>query len=114
MGILADLMREKFGIETRSQVSPVAAVGVASIPVLPNHPDRVGFVMLNLSVNLIYISPVSPVAVPVGILLPALGGGIAFSWDEDFELCSSAWYGIATVAGSAVYILEIIGEKAVL
>jgi hypothetical protein len=32
-------------------------------------------------------------------------------WDEDFELVSQPWYGIATGAASAVFIMEVIGEK---
>ena len=112
MGVLSDLLLEHFKIKTHSLVnSLVAAVGVAAIPVALNHPDRVGFVMVNLSVNVVYISPLPTVAVLVGIRLDANGGSISMTWDHDFELVSHDWYGIATGAASQIVCLEIIGEK---
>lgn len=112
MGILSDLLLDRFKIKTRTVVNPlVAAVGVAAIPVLLNHPDRVGFVFINLSANIIYISPLPTVLATAGISIPANGGGISLVWDEDFELVSHEWFGIATGAASAVFIAEIIGEK---
>jgi len=112
MGVLSDLLLDRFKLKTHNLVNPlVAAVGVAAIPVLLNHPDRVGFVMLNLSANIIYISPLPNVALLVGIRLDANGGMVGMVWDEDFELVSHDWYAIATGAASQVFILEVIGEK---
>jgi len=114
MGVLSDLLLERFKLKTRSLVNPlVAAVGVAAIPIALNHPDRVGIVVINLSVNVIYISPLSTVAAAAGVRLAPNGGAVSMIWDEDFELVSHEWYGIATGAASAVFISEIIGEKGV-
>jgi len=111
MGVLSELLEKRFGIRTRSVPNPlVAAVGVAAIQVLRNNPDRVGFIFLNLSVNIIYLSPLPTVAVNAGIQLAAGGGGVAMVWDTDFELISQQWFAIATGAASAIYVLEIIGE----
>lgn len=112
MGVLADLLLDRFKLKTSTLVNPlVAAVGIAAIPIALNHPDRVGFVMLNLSANVVYISPLPTVALLVGIRLDANGGTVSFVWDEDFELVSHDWYAIATGAASQVFIMEIIGEK---
>jgi hypothetical protein len=112
MGVLSDLLRERFKIKTRPLVNPlVAAVGLAAIPIAQNNPDRVGFVMINLSANIVYISPLDTVLATAGIRLDANGGQVSMVWDEDFELVSQPWYGIATGAGSAVFILEIIGQQ---
>ena len=112
MGALSDLLKDRFKLKTRSLVNPlVAAVGVAAIPVLLNHPDRVGFVMVNLSANIIYISPLDTVAATAAIRLDPNGGAVSLVWDEDFELVSHEWYGIATGAASAVFVSEIIGER---
>jgi len=112
MGELSELLIERFKLKTRSLVNPlVAAVGVAAIPIALNHPDRVGLVIVNLSANIIYISPLPNVALLVGIRLDPNGGSVSLAWDEDFELVSHDWYGIATGAASAVFILETIGWK---
>ena len=112
MGVLSNLLLEKFKIKTHSLVNPlVAAVGVDAIPIALNHPDRVGMVIVNLSVNILYISPLPTVAAAAGIRIAPNGGAVSMTWDVDFELVSHDWYGIATGAGSAVFISEIIGEK---
>jgi len=114
MGVLADLLAERFKIKTRSLVNPlVAAVGVAAIPVALNHPDRVGIVFINLSANIIYISPLPTVLATAGVRLDPNGGSVSMSWDQDFELVSHEWYGIATGAASALFVSEIIGEKSI-
>ncbi len=112
MGVLSDLLKSRLGIETRNQESPVGAVvNAASALLLPNNPDRVGLIIVNLSANVIYISPRDPAAAAAGIRLDANGGWRSFVWDEDFELVSHDWYAIATGAGSAVFWSEQIGVK---
>lgn len=111
MGVLTDLLRDRFHVKTRELINPViAAVGVAAIPVIRNNPDRLGFVFINLSANIVYISPAPGVLATAGIRLDANGGMVSMVWDEDFELVSHEWYGIATGAGSAIFVSEIIGE----
>lgn len=112
MGVLSDLIKTRFGIETRNVESPVGSVvGVASAPLLPNNPDRVALVIINLSANLIYISPQDPAGAANGIRLDANGGWRSLVWDEDFELISHQWFAIAAGAGSAVFWIESIGVK---
>lgn len=112
MGILADLLKQRLGIQTRNVENPLtAAVGISAIPILLNEPDRVGFIIINLSANTIYISPLPTVAAGAGILVEPNGGWRSFTWDADFELCSHAWYAIATAAASAIFITENIGVK---
>jgi len=111
MGVLSDLLRAKFHVKTRELINPVvAAVGVAAIPVARNNPDRLAFVMINLSANIVYISPLPGVLATAGIRLDPNGGLISMVWDEDFELVSHEWYGIATAAASAIFVSEVIGE----
>jgi len=112
MGALIGLLQSRFGLKTHTLINPVvAAVGVAAIQIARNNPDRVGFIMINLSANIVYISPVIGVLATSGIKLDANGGLVSFVWDEDFELVSSELFAIATGAASDVYILEVIGEK---
>jgi len=112
MGVLSDLLHERLGIQTRNAESPVGSVvGVASALLLPNNPDRVGLVIVNLSANIIYISPRDPAAAAAGIRLDANGGWRSLIWDEDMELVAHDWYAIATGALSAIFWSEQIGVK---
>jgi len=112
MGVLSDLLRERFKVETESVENQlVAAVGVAAVQVAVNNPDRVALNFINLSVNIIYISPFPGVAAAIGIRLDPNGGWRSLVWDEDFELVSHDWYAIAAGAGSAFYTLETIGRQ---
>jgi len=112
MTVLADLLTQRFGIKTRSVVNPVtAAVAAAGNLILRNNPDRVGFIIINLSANIVYISPLPGVLATAGIRLAAGGDWRSFVWDEDFELCSLDWYATASAFPSAIYILESIGVK---
>jgi len=112
MGVLANLLKKRLGIETRNQESPVGAVvGVASAQLLPSNPDRVALVIVNLSANIIYLSPRDPAAAAAGIRLDANGGWRALIWDEDMELVAHDWYALATGAGSAIFWSEQIGAE---
>ncbi len=111
MGVLTDLLSKRLGVKSRPIVNPlVAAVGVAEIPIALAHPDRVSITFVNLSANIIYISPLPGVTAVVGIRLDPNGGWRSLVWDEDFELVSMPWYAIATGAASAFYSLEMIAE----
>jgi len=112
MGVLSDLLRARFGIETRESINPiVAAVGVAAVVVIRNHPDRVGFVIVNLSANPVYLAPDGGALATYGIRLDPNGGFLSMIWDEDFELVSHEWWGIAPAGASNIFVSEVIGEK---
>lgn len=112
MGVLHDILIDKFKTETRSVINPVvAAFGAAAVVFLRNNPDRLGFVIFNLSVNPEYISPLQTVGAGAGIPMLIQGDGVAFIWDEDFEMVSQEWWGIAPAGASAIYVMEIIGER---
>jgi hypothetical protein len=112
MGVLHELLIDKFKVETRSLVNPVvAAFGAVAVMFLRNNPDRLGFVIFNLSVNPMYISPLATVGAAAGIPMLIQGDGIAMVYDEDFEMVGYEWYGIAPAGASAIYVLEIVGER---
>ncbi len=105
---LADLLENLYGVHTTYRENPVTAtLGVASGQILPYNPKRVGFIVVNLSPNSVYVAPKNTVSITSGIYLAANGGSLSLVWDRDFELCANDWYGIATGAGSAIYLLEI-------
>jgi len=68
------------------------------------------WLVVNLSVNVVYIGFDSDVSATKGIWLDANGGWASMAVDEDGEAVAYGVHALATGAASAVYVLEI--EKA--
>ena len=73
--------------------------------------DRLGLVIVNVSINPVFIGLSNAVASNNGILLSPSGGSISTNVRQDETLPSRAWFGIATTAPVSLYVLEIIGWK---
>ena len=102
---------KRFGFPTRAVENPViAAVETSVTEVLKNNPDRVFWLVVNLSVNTIYVALSEDVDTTKGIRLDPNGGYASMCAEEDGEAVAYAVYAKATAAGSAIYVLEI--EKA--
>jgi hypothetical protein len=112
MGILADLLVQRFGVKTHCvESAPGKQVTAVSGAIALNNPDRLGLLFINLSSNLIYVRPAPGAADNAGIVLAANGGWCSFEWDTDWELVSMIWHGIAPAGASNIYVLEVIGGK---
>jgi len=99
---------KRFGFPTRPVENPVAAtVGTTAAEILKNNPDRVFWLVVNLSVNVVYVSFGSDVGATKGIRLEANGGWASMSAEEDGEAVANQVYALATAAASAIYVLEI-------
>jgi len=99
---------KRFGFPTRAVENPVvAAVGTTAAEILKNNPDRVFFLVVNLSTNIVYVGLASDVSATKGIRLDANGGFVSFSVEEDGEAVAYQIFAIATGAASAIYVLEI-------
>lgn len=111
---LADLLQERFGVKTRPRRDPlgVSPIGVASVVILANNPNRLGFVIVNLSANVVYLDLTNAVnagaGTEVGLRLDANGGHVSMIWDEDFQMVAWAWWAVATGANTRLAILEVI------
>lgn len=104
---LSRYIEKKYGMPTRAVENPVvAALGTTAAEVLRNNPDRLAFLVINLSANTIYLSLTRSVGSTRGIRLGPNGGHVAFNADEDGDIVGYAWYGVATGAASAIYVLE--------
>lgn len=104
---LAELTMSIYGIKTTPRINPlVSSVGASVTKIMNNNPNRVSFIIVNLSANIMYISPENDVSSSKGIILAASGGSFIVQWDRDFELVSHEWYCIAGGAASSIYILE--------
>ncbi len=116
MTTLADLLMERFKVKTRAVENPqaVTSLGVAAQIIVANNPNRLAFIIINLSANTIYIGLTREVNATAGteqgIRLDPNGGAYSAIWDEDFQMTGWAWWGISTGAASQIYSLEVVAE----
>lgn len=106
---LADVLKEKFQVRTRAVENPkVTSLGTTASLVFANNPNRLAWVFINLSANVIYLSLTRDVSSTRGIRLAASGGKAGVVWDEDFQMTAWAWWGVASGTASAVYSIEVV------
>lgn len=103
-----EFSEKRFGFPTRAVENPVvAAVGVTVVKILRNNPDRVFWIVVNLSANVVYVALSEDVSATKGIRLDANGGFTSMSVEEDGEAVAYDVYALATGAASAIYVLAI-------
>lgn len=105
-GAAAEFLRERYKGELTEDENSVT-VGTAVSTVIEGDADRLGLLILNLSVNEIYVSIDNSVSATNGIRLGANGGSIALNVTDDGMIQTRTWYGLSTGAGSACYVLEL-------
>jgi len=99
---------KRFGFPTRPVENPVVAeVSTTAAEILRNNPDRVFWIVVNLSANVVYVGLSGGVSATKGIRLDANGGFTSSSVEEDGEAVAYQVFAIATGAASAIYVLEI-------
>lgn len=104
---LSEMLENLYGVKTFPQYNKVVdQVGTTVVQILKANPNRVSFLIVNLSANNLFISPLPDVASTKGIYIAPNGGSITVQWDRDFELASYAFYAIASGATSNVFVLE--------
>lgn len=106
---LYQLLQAHYGVKTSFNINPLVAQAETTITkVLAHNPNRVGLLITNAGANTIYLSPKNTVSVGTGIVLVPNGGGISFSWLEDFEFVANEFYAIADGAASVMTIIEVV------
>jgi hypothetical protein len=108
---LSDLLQNLYGVKSFPQVNKKASsVGTSVIEIMSSNPNRVSFLIVNLSVNNLYISPQNDVSSTKGIYIAPSGGAITLQWDKDFELVSQPFFAVASGAASSIFVLENISN----
>ena len=105
-GAAAEFLRERYKGELTEDETSVT-VGTAVSTVIGSNPDRLGLLILNLSANTVYVSIENSVSATNGIRLGANGGSVALNVTDDGMIQTRTWYGLATGAGSSVYVLDL-------
>ncbi len=102
-----DLIEKEYGVHTTETEDPlIAAAGAVAARLLSNNPRRIGFVLINLSVNPIYLSLTAAVAATRGIYLAPNGGFVTMNLRDDFTLPTREWWVIAPAGASNLYCLS--------
>lgn len=107
MGALAILTREHFKIPVTPFINrEIGTVDTTAVRLLRGDPDRLGFFVVNLSANNLFIGPFPNVSSARGILVSPNGGVVGFLWDEDFTLVGMEWSAVGSAAGTTLLTVE--------
>jgi hypothetical protein len=103
---LAGLLAEELGIATYTEETSAQA-GVAAAQLMPQNPNRIGWVLQNLSAATLYLRPGRAPTSTVGIIL-ASNEWRSMLYREDFALVSLQWQILASAAAADYYLLEVL------
>lgn len=108
MNLLDKYIFSKYGAKvTNAKEGLETSVGTTAVQLFRKNPNRVGFIVINLSTNTLYLGFGPNTTATRGIVLDP-NGGQASSWiDEDAHLTQKEWWIIASGAGSALYAFEV-------
>jgi len=99
---------QKFGFKTRLVINPVTpTVGTTATEILRNNPDRVYWLIVNLSAYDGYAGWDREVSATKGILVPANGGYASASVLEDGELVIYPVFAVNLTASGTWMIVEV-------
>jgi len=108
------ILRMMFGVESHINKNPLTGLIATTVTKwLDSNFDRVGFVIINLSANDVFVAPDPTVASDHGIFLSANGGYHSATILEDFAYVNEEFYAIAVGAVADVFIIEIEAESVV-
>jgi hypothetical protein len=104
-----ELLDAKYGVPlTTEENNEVSSVGVAAVRLVRQNPKRVGFLVVNLSLNNMYIRPARAASSSAGVRLDANGGNASVWFEQDGEVTGWEWFVVADGAASPVLVLETI------
>lgn len=108
---LASILEETFKTKTRAVENPlITSVGVTAAQILANNPNRLAWVIVNMSANTIYLAFSNAVSATRGIILAPNGGSASMVYNEDFQPTGWAVWALASGAASAVYAYEVVTQ----
>jgi hypothetical protein len=106
---LAQYCEKRFGRKVKVNLNPITgSVGTSVARIMYNNPDRLAWLIVNLSTNEVYIGWNTGVSTTNGIRLDSSGGNVVALADEDLELVGYEVYAVATGASSSIFVLEVV------
>jgi hypothetical protein len=112
MSTARELVAARFGAPVNPVVNRAASsVGATAARLFINDPDRLGFLVVNLSANDLYIGPFPDVSATKGIKAGPSGGSISLVWFEDFEITAWEWFAIGSAAATNYLAIEYLSGR---
>lgn len=105
-GVAAEWSAREYGGRFQATDTP-AQVGTSSARLVQTNPERVNLLIVNLSVNTVYIRPNNHATTAAGIVLAPNGGSFSTNLLEDLVLPSYEYFAIASGAASDVLVIEV-------
>ena len=103
---------KEFGGKVRPVENPVTdSVSQAAKLILRNNPDRIGWLVVNLSGSSVYVGYSPTVSSTRGILLSAGGGSASSTVAEDGESVAWELWAIGAADNLAIYVVEYVVEE---
>jgi hypothetical protein len=107
MGNLTKYLRTRFELDFRAEFPPkTVSIGTSATQIVKGNPDRVMLAFFNLGSNTVYLHTDSTVSSTKGMYLDANGGHIVLIAEEDGDLLTYEWWGIAAATNN-IYILGV-------
>lgn len=105
-GVAAEWSAREYGGRFDATDTP-AQVGTSSAVLVKNNPERVNLLVINLSVNTVYLRPNNPATTAAAIILAPNGGSFSTNLLEDLVLPSYQYHAVASGAASDVLVIEV-------
>jgi len=105
---LARFVEDRFKTKTRAIPNPlVDKVDAGVTKILNNNPDRLGFLVVNLSDTDMYLGWFPDVSATKGAFLAKSGGAVTLSAMEDGELVGYEFYIYCSLGAKPVFVQEV-------
>jgi len=111
---VAELIEKRFGIKTRTQAVSFTNLDTSvHTKILPNNPNRLGWMAINLGAVNIFLAFDVSVSLTRGILLTPNGGSMTSIYQEDFEATCWNVYAMAAGDDGNLFIVEILIDRSI-
>ena len=109
MSVLDNYIQKEYGVKvTGVRPALLAAIGTTSDVAFKKNPNRIMYILVNLSANIVYAAFDGGVSATRGIRLAASGGLLSSSIKDDAALTQEEVHIVADGAGSAIFGLEVV------
>lgn len=106
---LDELLSNEYGVDTHpDNAQDVVVVGVTSIRLCANDPNRLGLTFVNNGAASVWVNYFNRAVVGSGFYLAANGGFLSLNWRDDFTYVSADWYAISNAAANNVTVAAMV------
>jgi len=103
---LRDFIQSQYGIRV-DIIESTVTVGTTPVRIAQNNPNRISYTLSNLSTNTLYTSGNPSVSNTNGALVSGSQSQV-FDWRVDADTTGYDLYGVASAAGTVVYVREVV------